>query len=352
MRLHPNLPLPLLVAVRTHLGRHRALSLITVFAIAASVTLATGLEMSSRSAAAELQRTSQELAGSSQIEVVGGTLGVSDDLLDIVAGVQGVAAAVPFVQATFRVNRTDAAGASIHVLGVDLLADPKIRTYSGEATVEDPLRLLAGTDAIVVSRVLADRLNLRTGDALAVRLGKTPFTLTIRGILLPKGLAEAYGGQIAVMDAYALQRMLGRKGWLDRIDVVVSEGSSVDAVMDAIRAQLGGRATSRRSAAHDTWIQSALTMIQIVVSALMVVAIIVASLVSYSALSLFVDRRLPELALLGVAGLEPRRVRRFLYLDAAMLAALGGGVGLLIGRLLSQAFLTGISWISGFPEGI
>ncbi|HME68798.1 MAG TPA: FtsX-like permease family protein, partial [Myxococcota bacterium] len=352
MRPHPKLPLPLLLAVRTHLGRHRALSLVTVCAIAASVTLATALEMSSRSAEGELQRTARELAGAAEIEVVGGTLGVSEDLLEIVVATPGVSIAVPFVQATFRVDRRDAAGASIHVLGVDLLADPSIRAYAGEATVEDPLRLIAGTDSVVVSRLLAERLNLRTGDALPVRSGKRPLTLTVRGVLSPKGLAEAYGGQIAVMDVYALQAILGRSGWLDRIDVVASKGASVDAVMGAMRAALGGRATVRRSAAHDTWIEGALTMIRVVVSALMLVAIVVASLVSYSALSLFVDRRLQELALLRAAGLEPRRVRRFLYLDAALLAVLGGGVGLLIGGLLSQGFLRGLSWISGFLQGI
>lgn len=71
MRPHPHLPLPLILALRAHLGRHRALSLFTILAIAASVTLATGLEMSSRSVEAELQRTARAVAGAAQFEVVG-----------------------------------------------------------------------------------------------------------------------------------------------------------------------------------------------------------------------------------------------------------------------------------------
>ena len=352
MRPHPNLPLPVLLAVRAHTGRHRALSLVTICAVAASVTLATGLEMSSRSAEAELERTAQELAGSAAIEVVGGTLGVPESLLDAVAKPPGVRLAAPFVHATFRVDKPEAEGASIHVLGVDLLADPGVRSYSGEATVEDPLRLIAGTDAVVISRVLAEHLGLGAGDTLPVRSGQKPYRLTVRGILQPEGLAKAFGGQIAVMDVYTLQTLLGREGWLDRIDVVLEEGASRDAVMQAIRTEVSGRATVRPAAARDTWVDSALLVVRTVVSALMAVAILVASLVSYSALSLFVDRRIPELSLLRAAGLEPKRVRRLLYLDAALLAILGVGIGLLCGRVLSESLLTGLSWISDFLQGV
>ena len=63
MREHPYLPLPLVLALRAHLGRQRALSLVTLLAIAASVTLATGLELGSRSVEAELDRTAQAVAG-------------------------------------------------------------------------------------------------------------------------------------------------------------------------------------------------------------------------------------------------------------------------------------------------
>lgn len=352
MRPHPRLPLALLLAIRTHLGRQRALSLVTICAIAASVALATSLEMSSRSAEVELERTAQELAGAAQVEVTGSSLGIPEDLLDAVRGVPGVRLAAPFLEASFRVAREDADAASIHVVGVDLLDDTGVRSYSGELEVADPLRLIAGPDAVIVARALADKLKLGPGDTLPVRSGGKSYTLTVRGVLAPKGIAQAYGGQIAIMDVYTLQTLLGREGWLDRIDVVLESGASPGEVSQAIERAVAGRASVRPAATRDAWADSALLLVRVVVLALMVVAILVAALVCYSALSLFVDRRTPELALLRTAGMEAKRVRRLLYLDAALLALFGAGVGALLGRFVAAGLLGGLSWLSDFLQGV
>jgi len=352
MRSHAYLPLPLVLALRAILGRQRALSLVTLLAIAASVTLATGLEMSSRSVEGELELTARSVAGAAELEVVGGSAGIPESLLEEVASVPGVRVAAPFVQAAFRLARDDARGAGVHVLGVDLLADPEIRSYAGHAEVSDPLRLLAGKDGLIVSEALAERLGLHEGDVLALRLGERPVELTVRGMLAPEGLAAAYGGQVAVMDVFALQAVAEREGWLDRIDVVLEDGAERDATLETLRTAIAGRATVQPASARDAWVESALRTVRIVVSALLVVAILVASLVSYSALSLFVDRRIPEIALLRAAGLEPRRVSRFLYVDAALLALVGTGLGTLCGRFLSEGFLRALSWISGFLNGV
>lgn len=352
MRSHPHLPFPILLALRAHFGRHRALSLLTILAVTGSVMLATGLEMSSRGVEAELTRTARAIAGAAEIEVVGGTLGVSEDLIDEVAAVPGVRVAAPFVQATFKLDRTDARDEAIQVLGIDLLADANVRSYSDAASIDDPLKLIAGLDAVVVSHALADRLGLHAGDSISVRSGRTPHRLTVRGVLASGGLADAFGGQVAVMDVYALQHLLGREGWIDRVDVVLEDGAARDSVMTAIADRVRGRATARPSGARDGWLDTALRIIRVIVAVLVVVAVVVASLVSYSALSLFVDRRVPELALLRAAGLEPRRVRRFLYLDAALLAAAGTSLGVALGRIVSESFRAGLSWVSDFLQGV
>ena len=323
-----------------------------LFAIAASVTLATALEMSTTSMEAELAGTAENLAGAAEVQIVGGTLGVSDELVAVVAGVAGVQVAAPLVMATLRINPDDRSSPSIHVLGVDIRNDAAVRSYSGGMTAGDLLPLARGDDSMLVSAPLARRLKSRTGDTLSVRLGGRPHKVTIRGILPPRGVAEAYGGEIGVMEVNALQTTLGRQGWLDRIDVVLSPGASDTKVIEAIRSMLGDRGSVCRAAGRSAWVENAVRMLRIIVSALIGIASLVASLVSYGALSWFVDRLTPELALLNAAGLEPQRLRRLLYIDAGLLAALGTGVGMVSGRILSETFLTGLSWLSTFIQGV
>jgi len=301
---------------------------------------------------AELAGTAENLAGAAEVEIVGGTLGVSDELLAVVAGVSGVHVAAPLVMATLYVKGDAKSSPRIHVLGVDARNDAAVRSYSGGTTAGGSLALARGDDGILVSAQLAREFNVRTGDNLSVRLGGRPEKLRIRGILPPRGIGEAYGGEIGVMEVSALQALLGRQGWLDRIDVVLSPGSSDTKVIEAIRSKLGDRGTVRHAAGRNAWMENALLMLRIVVSALIGIASLVASLVSYGALSWFVDRLTPELPLLSAAGLEPRRLRRLLYVDAGLLAGLGTGVGMVCGRLLSETFLTGLSWLSNFIQGV
>src|SRR5262249_7798601 len=158
--------------------------------------------------------------------------------------------------------------------------------------------------------------------------------------------------EIVVMEIKELQTALGRQGWVDRIDVVLSPGSSDAKVVEAIRRTVGERGRVCRAIGENAWVQNALLMLQIIVWSLVGIASLVASLVSYSALSWFVDRLTPEFALLHAAGLEPQRLRRLIYLDAGLIAALGTAVGVVSGRFLAESFLAGLSWLSIFIQGV
>ncbi len=56
---------------------------------------------------------------------------------------------------------------------------------------------------------------------------------TVRGIMKPGGLASAFGGDLAIMDIYAAQKVFGRGRKFDRIDL-------------ALRGRRGAGATRRR----------------------------------------------------------------------------------------------------------
>jgi len=355
MKTLASLPLPLLLSLRSHFGSHRALSAITILAIGISVSLATGLEMSSRGVEAELVRTADELAGAAQIEVTGGSLGIPESLLAEVTAVPGVSIAAPFVEAGFRILADPARDSPLYVIGVDLLADPSVRSYSlgsGNASIDDPMRLIAMPNSVLLSQTLAMRMGIAQGDLIAVRFGHKQFELAVRGILSPGGVADAFGGQIAVMDVYSLQSLLQRQGWLDRIDIVAENGHSVTDVMQSVRGAVAGRATVRRSATRDLWVENALATLRFVVAALVVVAVIAASLLAYGATALFVDRRMQELALLRLAGMEGHRVRELLYMDVILLAVAGCGIGFAFALPISQTFLDVLSGISGFLQNI
>ena len=53
---------------------------------------------------------------------------------------------------------------------------------------------------------------------------------TIRGVMKSGGLTSAFGGNLAVMDVYAAQKVFGRGRKFDRIDLAVRDGANVEDV--------------------------------------------------------------------------------------------------------------------------
>jgi putative ABC transport system permease protein len=348
------LPFALLFSLRAHLGRRRALFAWTVLAIATSVALATGLEMAVRGIQAELMRTADSLAGSSQLEITAGGAGLPEELLERVQSVPGVSVASPMILATFRLPLPGGSRLGLRVLGIDLLSDREIRGYSLEESdveVDDQLRLISQLDSLIVTRALADRLGLSLGDRLELQAPSGPVTATVRGILRPGGVADAYDSQIAAMDVYALQHHLARAGLFDRIDVVPQPGTDLARLRARLEAEVAGIATVRRPDSRNEFADRVFGTVSSGIWAIAGIGVLVAALLSYGTVSLSVDARMREFALLQAAGLEARRVRRMVRVDVCLVAGLGTALGLAAGLALCRAFFAPLAQLLAENEG-
>ncbi len=123
-----------------------------------------------------------------------------------------VRVAVPVIEAVANTNIRGEG--SLLVLGVDLTGDRSLRDYdleSGdEAVIDDPLVFLAQPDSIMVSKRFAETNGLSVGSTLPLGTVGGEKRFTVRGIMKATGLATAFGGNLAVMDIYAAQKMFGR----------------------------------------------------------------------------------------------------------------------------------------------
>ena len=95
--------------------------------------------------------------------------------------------------------------------------------------IDDPLIFLAQPDSIILTREFADRNHIAIGGKVAFEtmLGRKQFT--VRGILKAGGMAQAFGGNLGIMDIYAAQSVFGRGRHFDRIDIGLQEGVSLAA---------------------------------------------------------------------------------------------------------------------------
>ena len=344
-----NLPLWLRLLLRRLRSPEGKLAPLAVISIAISVTLATGLEMASRSAQRQLEITADAITGSAEVEVTAGQVGLAEEILEQVRSTPGVRAASPLVSVKVRLVDHDYA---LNVIGVDLVGEEQVRETAIERNglqVRDPLRLLATPDSVVVSEGLLERLGLfaryRDGERaeFRVRANGAETTLVVQGVLHPTGIAAAFSGQVAVMDVYAAQALGGRTGLFDRIDVVPAHGQGVPELIATLASQLSGVATVRRSSARSRAAEDLLQMVRRSALMLAAAAALVACLLTYATTAQWVERQRRQLATLRAVGMEARRVQRMVFVEVAVLAILGTALGIVGGIAISPPLLATLS---------
>jgi putative ABC transport system permease protein len=322
---------------------------LAVISIAVSVTLATGLEMASRSAQAHLDATAEAIIGSAEIEVVAGEVGVPEEVLEIVRSTPGVRAASPLVSVKVRLVQHPF---PLNIIGVDLVAEEYVRKTAIERNgleIRDPLRLLASPNSIVVTESLLERLGLgdryRSGESIEipVRVGENKASLTVQGVLRATGVAAAFSGQVAVMDIYAAQLLGSSVGRFDRIDIVPERSSDTATLISQLSARLEGVATVQPSSARSGVAEDMLLVVRRSALIIAGAAALVSCLLTYATMAQWVERQHRQLATLRAVGMEARRVRLMIFTEVLALSGVGTLVGVAAGIAISPPLLTALS---------
>lgn len=336
------------ISRRMNLFRHRALSVLAIGAVATSAALAVSVEIASRSVRTELVRTATALVGSADLEVVSSRRGVPEALIDVVRGIPGVVEASPMIGETVRIVTGDPAGLPLHVVGVDLIAERKSYDFEVQrrnVRIRDPLALLAKPDAVLITAALAERLGLDIGARLPVRLPSGRRELAIEALIAEGDFARAYQGQIAVMDVWALQHLVDSPGFVDRIDVTTDPTRRAEATA-RLREAVGTRATVREAKRAEGVVEAMVGVLDLIVWGVPFVAVFLAALLSYAAMSQLVRSRVRQLALMQCVGVDTKGIFALVAVDALVLSGIGTVLGLGIGVLLSPVLVRGFSGLS------
>jgi putative ABC transport system permease protein len=143
------------------------------------------------------------------------------------------------------------------------------------------------------------------------------------------GVARAAGGDLLVTDIFTAQRLLGKEGTLDRVDIVLDPGEPREAVAARVRAALPAgltlQAPGRSAATADRMVRA----FRFNLNALASLTLLVAMFLIANAVSISVLRRRPEISTLRALGASRSSI-------FAVFVAEGLGIGLL-GTLLGEA---------------
>ena len=214
-----------------HLSRHRLRTALTFFGIALGVAVVVAIAIVNRSLTSSFQSTIDQIAGKAVLQIANGESGFPEDLYRTVSDTEGVLDAAAAVEGFLPV--AGVSGERLFVYGVDFLTDFAIREHrfsDKEFGFDQAIEFIAKSDSIAVTESFAKRLGLRLNTRLTVLTSEGKRELTVRALLKEQGTAAVFGGSFALMDLPAAQRIFGKHGKLDIIDLTIEDGETVEAV--------------------------------------------------------------------------------------------------------------------------
>jgi len=311
-------------------------------AVALGVALAFAVQLINASALSEFETAVHAASGAPDFSVRPRDGLLPEDLYARVAMAPGVARASPVIDLAVDLRGSDGQAHPAHLLGLDALVAPWISPGWLAQPEASSARAAAGAQASPVAPLTALDPDLVFVNAAArAQLGKADhLTLVVDGreqTFAIGGRIAAEGPPLLVMDIAGAQTHFDRLGSLTRIDVRLAPGARQEAVMAALAA-----GPDVRAAAPD---EAALRMARLSqsyrvnLSVLSLVALFTGGFLVFSVQSLAVAKRIPQLALLGVLGMNGRQRRALVWIDSLAVGAAGAVLGLALGTGLAAAAL-------------
>ena len=343
--------------------RHVLRTLLTVAGIVLGVAVFVGMHTANQSVLLAFTRTVDRIAGKTELQVTAGENGFDESVLERVQAASTVRVAVPVVEAVVDTRALERSGQSgqsgqgnILVLGVDMTGDRSLRDYdldSGdEAVIDDPLVFLAQPDSLIVSKEFADRTGLAVGGRVTLGTVQGDKAFVVRGIMKSSGLTSAFGGNLAIMDVYAAQKMFGRGRTFDRIDLGVREGRTIADAQAELRGLLGPGFDIDPPSGRGQQFEAMLAAYSMMVGISSLFALFIGMFIIYNSFAIAVTERRSEIGVLRALGATRRQIRNLFLVESAITGVIGSLGGLALGVLIAHGIAASIGALISDVYGV
>jgi putative ABC transport system permease protein len=200
-------------------------------------------------------------------------------------------------------------------------------------------RIVLPPRGVVLSKALADALEIGPGDVLTLRVlqGERP----VREVRVA-ALADDFAGVAAYMDMEALNRLLGEGDRINGARLSVAAGEW-DAFLAAVKNTPQSAGVAIKESARASFRKTTAESIGLIQMIYLVFATAVAFGIVYNSARISLSERGRELATLRVLGFTRGEVGAVLVGELVVLTALAIPLGLVIGSYLAQAILSTVN---------
>jgi putative ABC transport system permease protein len=321
---------------------HKARLLMTVLAVMLGVAFVSGTLVFTNTISEAYQKSSAkgfdqvDVAVTARSEEDNGTIGKSHGLtralLDESAKVPGAANAIGVVSGFTAIADKDGKliGGGFQSQGGNYYGakDPRYPLAEGTAP--------HGAHQVAIDAETAKRAGYKVGDTVRISVDGPVLKPVVTGIFTTDDGNVAAGGSLALFDTATAQKLFGKPGTYDEIDVKAASGTSqtaLQAALDkALPADLVETDTGKELADEQAkMISSSMSGLKQGLLVFAGIALFVGTFIIANTFTMLVAQRTKELALLRAVGASRRQVTRSVLIEAFVVGLVAAVTGLVAG---------------------
>jgi lipoprotein-releasing system permease protein len=259
-----------------------------------------------------------------------GGIGRPVEVLQAVRGVEGVAAAAPFLTAQMMLQR-DGQSAGVVLRGIDPGAERDVTDLS-RYLIDGRFEVKAGE--LLIGTELARRLGAEVGDEVLIvaPLSPVPRRATVAG-LFTSGMYE-FDASLALAPLPDVQTLVGAPGAVGGIGVRLDRLEAGRHIQRALVKALGGGYLVRTWMDLNANLFGALKLEKTVMFLILALIVLVASCNIVSTLIMTVLEKIKDIGILQAIGATRHGIRLIFTCQGLLIGALGTGLGVLGGVAL------------------
>jgi putative ABC transport system permease protein len=348
-----------------YLLRHPWQLVLAILGVALGVAVVVSIDLANESARRAFSLSTEAISGRATHQVVGGPSGLDEAVYRQVRIDQRRRESAPLVEG--YALAPDQPGLTLRILGVDPLAERPFRPFLAGAPGNDvgaidrtsastlgtspetdqtsnfratQMALFLQPGAALLSADTARVYGLGLNSALRLQLGPDTRTAVIVGLLEPEGDASrrALDG-VLVVDIATAQEWLGMAGKLSRVDLILPDGATGEALAAQLADALPPGARLIRPESRTQALEQMTVAFGLNLSALSLLALVVGMFLIYNTITFSVVQRRGQIGTLRCLGVTQREIFGLVLGEALLIGLVGSLLGVALGIILGRGLV-------------
>lgn len=294
---------------------------LTIFAVALGVGVVIAIDLAGQAAAGNFHASLESLSGKADL-IITANGGIDEKLLGRLAQLPYAFEFTPRIESFASINGH---GGALPFIGLDLIAQAGSQEFESEGPDADYISPLAH------SIWVGNSLGFHQGDSVGLLINDRIWRLRVGGVLKSRQ-SEIGDNDAIVADIGLAQKLAGKSGKLDSIDVRIPPGESVEYWRKLLQRNVPAWVSVAPQGTRTEENRKMLAAFRWNLTVLSYIALIVGAFLIYNTISISVVRRRAEIGILRALGATRGAIAAGFIGESLVFAVSGSVIGILIGR--------------------